>query len=493
MFRNPKPVFSVVLCVFQGVSLLLNAQIIGPKDRFEQAKVSLIGYPGIKNASFSWCLRDAESNQILDSCHTGLRLIPASTAKLTTSMVGLELLGPVFTYQTPVYIRGELKRNQLQGDLILVGSGDPSFGSGIAGAESADSILSRIYATLKKLQIRKIKGRILIDPHVLPFNHLSIPGSWQWDDIGNYYGAGIYGLNWRSNSFSIELVQENIKNEPASISSVNPHLYEVELINSVRSNQSEPDQDLYIYSSPLSKTIFVDGNMHPGTLQLTAKGAIPNPPLQAGHEILQFLKSKGIEVTQGIAIPESRLYVDSTYIQVETFQSPPLEELMKEINKHSNNLFAEGLFRTIGKTIDAATMPSALGDTLEHFIEQHFNRAHPAVEIADGCGLSRRNLLTAGFQSELLASFTKHVHFNAFRNSLAEAGVSGTFKSFEEIPGLVGKTGSMGGVRAFAGYLNDRTGRRLAFSILINNYEGTGVELKSRIMEWLAGASEHQF
>jgi D-alanyl-D-alanine carboxypeptidase/D-alanyl-D-alanine-endopeptidase (penicillin-binding protein 4) len=493
MVRMLNPSFSLVFFVFQGVSLFLNAQITGPKDRFEQAKSSLSGYSGIKNASFSWCFRDAASGQILDSCHTKLRLVPASTAKIATSMLGLEILGPRYTYQTPVYIRGEVKRNQLFGDLIIVGSGDPSFGSGIRGAESADSILFHIYSILKKLKIKKIKGRILIDPHFLPYNHSSVPGTWQWDDIGNYYGSGIYGLNWRSNSFEIEVVREKKQNDQLIIAGVNPKLHNTEFVNAVKTNQTRPEQEIYIYSSPLSKTIFVDGNMRPETGRLTARGAIPNPPLQFGHEIISFLKEKRIEVVDGLAITEQKLDVDSTFQWVETFKSPPLTDLIREVNQQSNNLFAEGLFRTIGKAINPSLLPAEIGDTLEALLIERFKLSDGSIEMADGCGLSRRNLLTTGLQSELLASITRNIHFIAFKNSLAVAGISGTFQSFEKTPNLIGKTGSMGGVRAFSGYLCDRTGKTCAFSILVNNYEGSGAELKKLLVEMLAGASEHQF
>jgi len=259
------PAFALIFCMFQGISIFLNGQNIGPKDRYEQAKYTLHGHSELKNASFSWCFRDAATRQIVDSFHTELRLVPASTAKLTATIASLELLGPDYKYQTQVYIRGEIMRNQLHGDLIVVGSGDPSFGSGIAGSASADSILSKIYLALQKIQVKKIKGSIIIDPQVLPYNHLSIPGSWQWEDMGNYYGAGIYGVNWRSNSFSIQVVRGTKQSEKIEIERISPKLYDVEFINLVKSNESNPDEDLYIYSAPMGKTVFVDGNIHQQT------------------------------------------------------------------------------------------------------------------------------------------------------------------------------------------------------------------------------------
>jgi D-alanyl-D-alanine carboxypeptidase/D-alanyl-D-alanine-endopeptidase (penicillin-binding protein 4) len=176
----------------------LTAQNQRPTDRFNSARKSLLEDPAVKRGQISWSFRDVQTGQELDAHDQKKMMIPASTQKVFTTAIAINSLEISYVFQTKFSVKGPIKKGEIQGDIIIRGDGDPSFGSGIAGALSGDSVLYKIGKMLQDSGISKINGNIIIDPFIWPYDHSVIPRNWTWEDIGNYYGAGAWGLNWRS-------------------------------------------------------------------------------------------------------------------------------------------------------------------------------------------------------------------------------------------------------------------------------------------------------
>ncbi|WP_185114357.1 D-alanyl-D-alanine carboxypeptidase, partial [Chryseobacterium artocarpi] len=130
-------------------------------------------------------------------------------------------------------------------------------------------------------------------------DHQTIPGGWPWDDLGNYYGAGVWGVNWRENQFDININGTEFK-------SFSYPLEGVKWLNDLSTGGSS-DQSL-IFTAPHSNTALING-MLPTGKTVTVSGSAPNPPLQLAAEVKQWLKESGIEIS-GKVVTNSQLELD---------------------------------------------------------------------------------------------------------------------------------------------------------------------------------------
>ena len=146
------------------------------------------------HASVSICIKDAGNGETITEFDAEKSLIPASVMKLITSGVALELLGPQYTFRTIIGYTGSLNKRtgRLSGNIIVRGGGDPALGSGYFEDHYRDFIDSCI-SQIKRTGIRRVDGMVITDDSYYDF--LPVPAKWQWEDLGNYYGAGVYGLS----------------------------------------------------------------------------------------------------------------------------------------------------------------------------------------------------------------------------------------------------------------------------------------------------------
>lgn len=186
----------------------------------------------------------------------------------------------------------------------------------------------------------------------------------------------------------------------------------------------------------------------------------------------------GIEFKSGRRSPDNNLWVITSEI------SEPLSTLVQHMNKESDNLYAECLFRTVAKEKGGeGSWTRGIEVMRKYMASIGIDTAH--VRLTDGSGLSRMDMVTAGDFVTLLGHWYD-IHEKpswvkaAFYNSLPIMGVDGTLKNrLKGTPAegnIHAKTGSMTGVRSISGYLTTRDGEPLAFSIIVNNYTAPGSE-----------------
>ena len=173
--------------------------LLNLKSAFEQLEKD----SAYQQADISFTLLDIESGQVLFEKNKNRLLAPASTLKTITTASALHYLGEKFRYQTAITFKGCIKKQHAYGQLIVYANGDPSLGSDRFDATRPEKIYRQIHNALLKKGIKFFTGSILIKGNV--YTDTAIHGSWPEDDIANYYGAGIYALNWKENQFEIEL------------------------------------------------------------------------------------------------------------------------------------------------------------------------------------------------------------------------------------------------------------------------------------------------
>jgi D-alanyl-D-alanine carboxypeptidase/D-alanyl-D-alanine-endopeptidase (penicillin-binding protein 4) len=454
------------------------------QSTFVQTRERLLNNPAVQRGQVSWSFRDIASGQELDAHQSNKLMVPASVLKTFTTALALTKLQGTFAFETKVLVKGKIKRSSLRGDLMVMGSGDPSFGSGLAGSMPGDSVLAQISRMLSEAGIERIVGDLVIDPYALPYDHRVISPSWIWEDLGNYYGAGAFGLNWRNNEFTVTLEPAKNHDDSCRIASVSNWAKHLELVNKINSAY-DTEEDVYLFSAPFSSKVFLSGVVKRRGETFTERGALPDPPLAFGLELREYLETHGVKVDGVVKIAAA----ETSNAQVwKVFRSPDLRALVSEVNQNSNNLFAECL----GKKLGYAYSESG-GDALERYLSEYKPEADLAMRFDDASGLSRKNRISTAFQSRFLRNQTHSTEFPYFLGSLPKAGEEGTLKSFRKIDQLRAKSGSMEGVRAYAGYFFDAANHWISFSVIFNQVPAKGSEQKELIATLLESASKHAF
>jgi len=163
-------------------------------------------------------------------------------------------------------------------------------------------------------------------------------------------------------------------------------------------------------------------------------------------------------------------------------ESETLAEIVREVNKESQNTYAEALLRLVGlRANGSGSVEGGRTATLEMLAR--LGVPSEGWVISDGCGLARSDLVTASGLAVLLVAMDRHPHADAFRASLPVAGVDGTLgRRLLGVRGrIVAKTGTLAETSALAGYLTTASGDRLAFAILLDNHAGGVREAQAAI------------
>lgn len=436
----------------------------------------------LRRASVGIRVVDVVSGEVLAAHNPDLLLEPASTMKLMTTASALLLLGPDYRFTTQLLYTGTLSRDGvLDGDIIILGSGDPTLASPqMEGVTGRAELLQRWRLAIQQAGIRSIRGRVVGDGSAWATEGTG--RSWPWSDIGNYYGAGVYGLNWYENTYYLQFRQGSQVGLQPRIMSVQPPVPGLVFYNEVRTAAKGTGDNAYIFGAPYSYDRYVRGTLPAGTGTFMIKGSVPDPPLWVAQQLQAELEVVGILCSRP---PASARQLTDWPERIEgrlldRIESPALSQIAERTNFRSVNLYAEALFRALAGPLNAVNEPHMIDDALRRYWS---NRGLPAEawRFDDGSGLSTRNFITATQMTELLR---RRAGDRAFRASIPVAGRSGNMqrllKGTSAEGRLQAKSGSIDAVRAYAGYARTGEGREVAFAILVNNYTGSGSQVRQQ-------------
>jgi D-alanyl-D-alanine carboxypeptidase/D-alanyl-D-alanine-endopeptidase (penicillin-binding protein 4) len=413
-------------------------------------------------------------------------MVPASVLKLLTTSAAITELGAAFRYETKIAHTGSVdNEGVLQGNIVISGSGDPSLQSEYF-FKPEDSLSYSWALAIRKKNIKKINGRIIADAGSM---ERFIPGSWLWEDVSNYFGAAPCGLSFRDNKFKVYFTSGNA-GTAAAISRITPDYLNrpLQLHASVTAAGSE---DLaFFYGDPLSFEKRISGSIPPLKKAFEVEGVLPDPALLCGESLYASLKNQGVWLSRDSVFSNYDAAIKNSDLHpVYTYSSPPLPQIIYFTNQNSLNLYAESLLRTMGKGT------SSQGIARIKKISQQWGLDTTALNIYDGCGLSRANTITCDFLSRLLCRvYGQEETYKIINPSLPVAGrqssMAGIGKGTPLENNLRAKTGYMQKVRAYSGYLKTRKGRELAFTLIMNNYSCSAKEAKQRAEKFLLGLYE---
>lgn len=428
------------------------------------------------NASWGFCLLDPANGKVLSEFDKERSLVPASGVKAITTLVALDVLGSDYRYTTKLEYDGEISNGVLKGNLYIRGSGDPTLGSNrMAGFNRFDTLFQKWVEVVSKQGIKKIEGSIIADASV--FDNELVTGSWNWDDIGQYYGAGPSGLNIYENVYT--LYYSSTKNT-TRIDSVFPAMEGVTFDNRVTAGGS--GNNAYIFGGPDSRQKYITGTIPSGVKAYTVEGAMPYPELFAAQEFKSRLEKQGIEITGDAKVKSDKTSGNRTVFYTHT--SAALKDIVAQTNSKSINLYAESILKTIGKEKLSSGSREAGIKVIRNFWTSA-GYSLRGFNMEDGSGLSRLNTMSTYQMASFMMYASKQKYFDIYLHSLAVAGESGTLKSIGNNSAASGKifakSGTMYKVRSYTGFVQGKSGKYYAFSVIVNNYTCSTAELKSKL------------
>lgn len=423
-----------------------------------KSKVTGEGIESIYTASnISIYAKDLKSKKEIKNYNSERVAIPASVMKLVTSATVYEYIGENYRYETSVYTDGT--------NLYIVGSGDPTLGS--VEFEDKEGFIKNWINAINSKGITQINGDIVIGTKT--FKNNGIYESWQLDDIGTTFGAGVYGFTVFDNLYSVVLSSSDtgvkVINSIPKVDNVN---YE-----SLVTITSTPKKSLKVLGMSNSKNKVIVGDMKPNQNGIYIRTDISNPASFFGEYFKKKLADNGIKVNGKVKVVASEKLSTDKLELLATHKSPEMKEIIRLLLKKSNNNYTEHLYQLLlSNGVDIKSYWKKRGLDVE------------GVNMLDGSGLSRGNYLTAKFLTELLEyMYQKNRDFIFL---LPQAGKEGTVKNFLVSQNLKEtvyvKSGSMSGVQAYSGYIISDT-KKGAFSIIVNHWEDSRATLKKKMEE----------
>jgi D-alanyl-D-alanine carboxypeptidase/D-alanyl-D-alanine-endopeptidase (penicillin-binding protein 4) len=395
----------------------------------------------------------------------------------------LELLGADFRFQTRLEVDGKVTADGvLNGNLYIRGGGDPTLGSEKLGDTT---FLVKWVEAIKNRGIRKINGRVIADAGL--FDDEGVNPKWTWEDMGNYYAAGIYGISYLDNTYRLVLRSGSVGTTPTVLRVV-PEIANLKIDNRLMSSSISFDS-AYFYGAPHSDYRTVTGEIPANRAEFVTKGDIPNPALLLAQHFSDRLIQNDVAVRD---LPTDSIDRASERTTIYTHDSPPLSEIITETNVRSNNLYAECVFKYLALQNKAVATNAEAVQVIKAFWKSK-GLSVDQLFMYDGSGLSPSDAVSAQFFVELLSYMqTKSLNKDVFFRSLPVAGENGTLKSFLLKTPLQGKvhakSGTISRVKSYAGYI-DNKGKQLVFALLINNPNGSSKAVTRKMEEFLLQVS----
>ncbi len=451
-------------------------------------------------ASVAYLLEDAQSGGLLLASQPERVLASASLAKLITTATALEVLGPDYRFDTWIFYTGTLRRGQLDGDVWILPLGDPTLGAACF-YDRPMAFLDEWTGALQRAGIKTVHGSLRLlscwaDPHqpVSPY--------WLWEDLGNYFAAGVYSAAIYENSLDLYLNSAGV-GERVSLQSVYPRLpaysFDVQAIAADNSKDSA-----YVYGAPYATRRAIYGSIPAERNSFRVRADNPNPPASLRWLWQEHLRSQGIVIDHPLPFDQGVVYwqvpdslrspaalqscLASLPGLIHRQRSLPLSEVIALVNKRSHNLTAEYLARHCAWHL-GASLPLTASDGLQALgsFWQDKGIDMRSCQLRDACGLAPQTAFSPRVLADILRYMSQQSRWaEVYVASLPRVGHEGTVRSLKpNLPGdLRLKSGSMYGVRCYAGYYSQPSGRCIVV-LMTNRVDKPTHELLQDIQSFL--------
>lgn len=454
------------------ILFLVPIVIISLALRIVQFEEDWAGAEIFKPASVSLAVYDIESKQYEMELNAEKVLTPASVQKLFSTAIAIQSLQPDHQFETKLAHTGTVENGVLRGDIYVFPNFNPTLASKRFGKDLTE-LTGAIKGWLNDNKIKVIQGVKVIDPTM---EEETLPRTWIWEDIGNYYGANPCGTILNENI--VELYFESGEaGKPTKIVKTFPELPLLKFENRVKG--SEKNKDLaYCFGGPYDKGLVIEGTIPANRKNFKVKASLQRPQKGLAYLVHTELKKAGF-VVKGRYGAYAKPKKKST--QFGSVKSATVAEIAKKTNHKSVNILAENLLQN-SHQFSGSDKPQ--GKWAKSYLKNKLGIDVTGMKLFDGSGLSHFNAVSSKQLVELLVKMKDNP---TFKNSLPVAGESGTVRSFLKNSALNGnvrcKSGSMTGVKSYAGYISNTSGRKFAFAVIVNNADASNSEVKKKIEE----------
>lgn len=445
----------------------------------------LINVPEIQNGIVAIYAEDASGRQIA-ALNPDMPLHTASILKTITTGLAYQILGEDFRFSTRVAYSGNiLEDGTLDGDIYILGGGDPTIGSVKDISCPSDSVFNIWMAGIEKAGIKCVNGRIIGDDRI--FSEESAPNVWSYGNISSTSGCGTCGLPFAINRSEYYIVPGENPGDPVSISPLTNAVPDLQIVNdAVTGKKGSGKKNIAYHNVPYSNSIRFYGTYPVGLKGRTVTTSNQYGAWTCAYEFHKYLAGRGIPVsgydcTANVRRNGEKIPAQESLPVIAVTESPALKDIVFVTNKVSQNFMAETLFKMVGKRLieDEKGEPAlnvsykktrkAVSDFMEG---QGIDLT--GYKQYDGSGLSRKNCLSPRFFARFYSYMLSCPQFGSYLASFPQPGGYGTLEDVlkdadDSLKAIIhAKSGSLDDVRSYAGYVESSKGC-IRFAIIVNN------------------------
>jgi D-alanyl-D-alanine carboxypeptidase/D-alanyl-D-alanine-endopeptidase (penicillin-binding protein 4) len=413
------------------------------------------------------------------------RLVPASTMKLFTTAAALHYLGADYRYNTFLMATGPIEDGVLEGDVVIYGTGDPSFSARFGNPLA---VWQAFADTLQALGVREVRGDIVGDG-----SYFSGPGAadgWQRSYMNAAFAANAGALSHTENVAPLQI-------RPAEQAGWRPVIRLVPggegiAVVNLAMTTAGGGARLQVARMAYDGPVVVRGTIGRRSAPVVRTVPISDPARYAAAIFREVVQRRGIVVTGTVrsALTEAESPVTGRSVFAPAFDSRapvrvlavhtsgPILELLDVINRRSHNMMAEQVLRTVGRVVTGEGSVAGGRRAVELMMREAGHPSPGGIAVYDGSGLSVLNRSSAHDVVSLLAVMARSPHRDAFLETLPEAGSPAGLRRMHRTQAqgnLRAKTGTIDRVSALSGYVTAANGERIAFAIISNNVPSTGM------------------
>lgn len=482
---------SVLLTAIIILQACSSSQMVKQSDDIQIKIDNLFEDSLFSHAHWGVKIESLESGKVLYERNADRLFMPASNQKIPTAAAALLNLGPNYKFETKLYYTGEIKDSVLHGDLIIQGSGDPTFYT-----RFFDDPRSPFYEWidfLKTKGIHKINGNIIGDDNLWDDEYLGY--GWAHNGLDVWYSAEFSALQFNENYVDLKIIPPANKNES------------VQIIPNVDSKYFTIIQNIEVVDSGYNRVritrdfntneIVVAGKVVAGSKSFERSPSIHNPTHFTSTVLLETMEENKI-IVEGEALDcdEISNYSLENAELIYTHYSPPLAEILKILMKRSQNLYAETMVRTIALHKDSIGSFAGGREVIRETLES-FGIPNDEYAYMDGSGLSRYNYISPNQLVKILKAMQQSQYSDVWMDIQPIAGVDGTLRRRMKGTAAEGnvraKTGTISNVRGLSGYVTDSDGEEYVFSFLVNGHLRSSRDteiITDRVLELIANYSK---
>ena len=429
-------------------------------------------------------VRAVENGKTVVAYNASTRMVPASNMKLVTTGAALRAFGPEYRFKTEIGYTGSIdKDGTLNGDVYIIGGGDPTIGAADTTAFKADALFWKWKTILSSAGIKRINGNIIGDGSAWE-GGLEHPGC-EYADTWTYYGTGSSALCFYENTIDLQVSAGAEPGAPVNMTQTYPDTPWLHLENQAVTGPAGTGNSLYLQTSDRDKDAILTGTFAVDRRPKREQASNKYGALTCAHQFYRNLKATGWEVTGTYGTPDQAGgdgrggdgKVGEGVVKIGHTESPALAQICRRTNYESDNFYAESLLRAMGEAATGIAVYDSCLVAINEVLEDIVPGTANGIVQKDGSGLSRANAVTPEWMAGYLAAMSGN---KAFVESIPRPG-EGTLNTLKNLTPWKFrlKSGSMGGTLCYSGYVLDEAGNpRISFAIFTNNAAAKASEVR---------------